>query len=97
LLNSEQTKAELMSNELYDHYSAPSTKNNQIAAMLTVQNTLLNESLQMLKDLVSGNNQAIARERALVLIKAITDNNYPMGAVLDIRPTLTAIKDLKYD
>lgn len=92
---SEQTKAELMSEEIGNHYTGSTTKENQIAAMLRVQNTLLNETMQLLQDLVTNNNQAITRERAVVLIKAITDNNYPLGAVLDIRPTLKALTELK--
>jgi hypothetical protein len=78
-----------------EYHAAPTTKGNQVATMLYVQNTLLNEAMNMLRDLVEGNNQAIARDRALILIKAITDNNYPMGAVLDIRPTIKALGDIK--
>jgi hypothetical protein len=88
------TKAESMAEEVREYYAPYSTQANQIAAMLTVQNTLLNESMGMLKDFVTNTNQAIARERALILISAITDNNYPMGAVMDIRPTLKALKEL---
>lgn len=97
MISRELTKAERMADELYNYYDARGDSNNQVAAMLYVQNTLLNEAMVMLKDLVMNNNQAIARDRALILIKAITDNNYPMGEVLDIRPTLKALKELTYD
>lgn len=88
------TKAELLADSIGNPYLGFGHECNQIAAMLRVQDTLLQQVQAVLRDLVEHTNQSTAKARAQILIKAITDNNYPQGSVLDIRPVLIAMKEL---